>query len=94
MPRSTRRLTSHRNVHVSLPADVYERVAAKSDLAGAPFSTTLAEILREALDREDRARLEEALRSDGQTNAGFAREAGVAASRVWTGGSMTDPSNL
>lgn len=86
MRASTRRLASHRKVHISLPADVYERVEAKSSRAGAPFSTTLAEIVRQALDREDQARLEEALGLDREANAAFAREAGVVASHVWAGG--------
>jgi hypothetical protein len=69
---------------VSLPPDIYERVAAKSTLVGAPFSTTLAELVRRALEREDQARLEEALRLDAEANVSFAREAGVVASRVWS----------
>jgi predicted transcriptional regulator len=47
-----------------------------------------------ARDQEDQARLEDALRLDAEANAAFAREAGVAAARVWGQGSMTDPSDL
>ena len=71
LPPSTKRRPVHRKVHVSLPADISERVERKSALAGAPFSTTLAEIVRRGLEREDQARLEEALRLDREANVGF-----------------------
>jgi hypothetical protein len=63
-------------VHVSLPADLYEHIEAKSELAGAPFSTTLATILRRALEQEEQARLEEALRLDRDESEAFARSIG------------------
>ena len=85
LPPSTKRRPVHRKVHVSLPADIFERVERKSALAGAPFSTTLAEIVRGGLEREDQARLEEALRQDREANAGFAKSVGVVSSRVMDG---------
>ena len=57
---------------------------AKSTLAGASFSaTTLAELVRRALEREDQARLEEALRLDFEANVAFARAVSVVTARVW-----------
>ena len=83
---SSRRTAAHRKVHVSLPADIYERVEAKSTLSGAPFSATLSELVRRALEREDQARLEEALRLDAEANLAFAREASVVTARIWATG--------
>jgi hypothetical protein len=70
-----------------LPADLYERVERKSQLAGAPFSTTLAEIARRGLDREDQARLEEALLLDSEANAAFSAGVGAVTSRIMGSGS-------
>jgi molybdopterin converting factor small subunit len=84
LPTSTKRPAPYRKVHVSLPADVYERVEAKSSLAGAPFSTTLSELVRRALEREDQARLDEALRLDAEANVAFARAVGIVTARVWS----------
>jgi predicted DNA-binding protein len=82
VPTSPRTERAYRKTSVSLPAQLYERVEAKSRLAGMPFSTTLAEIVRRALEREDQARLEEALRLDGEANVAFARTAGVVVSGI------------
>jgi hypothetical protein len=69
---------------VSLPADIYDRVEARSSLAGASFSATLSELVWRALEREDQARLEEALRLDFEANVAFARAASVVTARVWS----------
>lgn len=82
-PTSSRRTAAHRKVHVSLPADVYDRVESKSSLAGASFSATLSELVRRALEREDQARLEEALKLDFEANVAFARSVSVVTARVW-----------
>ena len=85
MPTSPRSERTYRKTSVSLPAWLYERVEAKSRLAGTPFSTTLAEIVRRALEREDQARLEEALRLDAEANLAFAKATGVVVSRIVAG---------
>jgi len=82
MPPPAKRRATHRKVHVSLPPDIYERVEIKSKLAEAPFSTTLAEIVRRALDREDQGLLEEALRLDREANVAFSKDAGEVTSRI------------
>ena len=84
---SSRRVTAHRKVHVSLPADVYDRVEARSSLAGASFSATISELVRRALEREDQARLEEALKLDFEANVAFARAVSVVTARVWSASS-------
>jgi len=87
VPTSSRRTAAHRKVHVSLPADIYERVEAKSSIAGASFSATISELVRRALEREDQARLEEALRLDFEANVAFARAVSVVTARVWSASS-------
>ena len=82
MPSTANRQPNHRKVHVSLPPDIYERIERKSRLAEAPFSTTLAEIVRRALDREDQGRLEEALRLDHEANAAFSKSVGEVTSVI------------
>lgn len=82
MPSTASRQTNHKKVHVSLPSDVYERIERKSKLAEAPFSTTLAEIVRRALDREEQSLLEEALRLDREGNVAFAKDVGEVTSRI------------
>jgi hypothetical protein len=86
LPQSSPR---HRKVHVSLPADLYERIEIKSELTGSPFSTTLAAILRRALEDEEQARLEEALRLDGEDNEAFARS--VEPITAWVLGNSATP---
>lgn len=83
LPTSAKRSANHRKVHVSLPADVYDRVEARSSLAGASFSATISELVRRALEREDQARLEEALKLDFEANVAFARTVSVVTARVW-----------
>jgi hypothetical protein len=85
VPTSPRAERAYRKTSVSLPSWLYERVEAKSQLAGTPFSTTLAEIVRRALEREDQARLEEVLQLDGEANLAFAKTAGAVVSRIVAG---------
>jgi hypothetical protein len=68
---------------VSLPADLFDRVEAKSSVAGASFSATLSELVRQAVEREDQARLEEALRLDFEADVAYARAVSVVTARVW-----------